>query len=494
MSKQAPRQGLDSFIERSERPMLWLAVVAVVIYLIDLTGGWASLGAEPSYNVLTVVIDLIFLCDLLLKATVRRGPYLRSAWFLVDLFSTAPILTHTRLLPSTIQGLRFVRTFRQLRVLRTLRALNVLRSFKAFDFDAGAISELELDARRRLEQVLAAVVVAFVVFFLGVSALAHTTDEDEFWLVLGSVVGMTLMLLVVRFQIPAVAAAQVRGLLNIALPHQVARHFLSNPESYDRTVQGPATIIFCDIVGFTSAVESLGSDTETLKKHLEQALDCLVEAHIAQDLIVDKFIGDAVMSFRGGEHVTGTAEEHAWRVVRGALDGARALRLQNNPIFSGVKIGGASATNALIGTFGTSRRLSYTILGDRVNLAARLEGANSKIGTRNLFCARTHQLTAGRADILWRRVGSVSVSGKDEHVEVFEAFDTDDDTSWVSDYEAAVALFEVADFEGARTVFRQVNALREGGDSPSTCYIDLCDELIRDGAPADWQPVLVTRK
>ncbi len=483
----------DDWIERFERPMLVLAVIAVAVYMAELQGVWKTLGVTEAYNIASMLIDTVFALDLLVKLRMRGGRYVGTPWFLVDLLSTLPILTHTQLLPPAMQGLRFVRTFRLFRVLRTLRALRVLRSMTVFDLVQGPASEVELETQRNLERALSAVVLGFAAFFLGIAWFADTTDEQEFWLVLGTVVGMSLMLVIVRFQLPAIAASQVRGLLNIALPHQVAREFLNNPDNYNRTEAAPATVIFCDITGFTTAVEELGADTDRLKKHLEEALEALVEAHIHQDLIVDKFIGDAVMSFRGGPHVDGTEQEHAYRVVRAALDGCRALAAQNNPLFTGVKIGGASSKAALIGTFGTSRRLSYTILGDRVNLAARLEGACNKLGVRTLFCARTRALCGETPDVAWRRVGRVRVSGKDERVEVFEAFDTSEHVDWIPEYETAVALYEVADFDDARKGFERVVAAREDGDGPSKRYIGLCDQF-KDGTPEGWEPVLVTRK
>lgn len=492
MESEPPKEGMEALIERSEQPMLWLAATAVIIYLMELKGFWVSFDIEQSYLYVALAIDLMFLIDLVVKVALFRGSYVKSPWFLIDLFSTLPILAHLTMVP--LRGLRFVRTFRLFRVLRALRALRVLRTLRVLDTSLGGpSSELEQREQRRLDVALSVIVLGYVAFFVVVTAGGHTSDSDEFWLVLGSVVGMCVMLIVVRFLLPTIAARQVRGLLNVALPHQVAAHFIEDPDSYDRTVSGPATIVFCDIVGFTTAVEMLGTDTDGLKMHLEAAMDAIVEAHIEQDMIVDKFIGDAVMSFRGGEHVTGTSEDHAFRVVKGSLAGARALRNQKNPMFTAVKTGGASATDALIGTFGTQRRLAYTILGDRVNLAARLEGACSKVGATNLFCARTKQLTEG-TDISWRRIGWLSVSGKLEHIEVFEAYDGDDDVSWISSFEAAVALYEVADFDEALLGFQRVNEARAGGDGPSQTYIASCHILMDEGLPDNWSPALVTRK
>jgi adenylate cyclase len=230
---------------------------------------------------------------------------------------------------------------------------------------------------------------------------------------------------------------------------------------------------------------------EELKTHLEQALDAVVEAHIAQGLLIDKFIGDAVMSFRGGNLVEGTPEDHAYRVVRGALDGAKALADLGDPWFSAIKVGGASASDILIGTFGTSKRLSYTVLGDRVNLAARLEASCNGLGVTNLFCDQTRALVGDASDIVWRRIGSVRVQGKTESVVAFEAFDHEAAPAWLPAFHEALDQWEQGDVALAARGFEAVHEAH--GDALSALYALACDALA-DGLPEGWEPVLVTRK
>ena len=325
-----------------------------------------------------------------------------------------------------------------------------------------------------------------------VGRLIQRPDDFEFHLVLGSLLGMLLILVVARFQIPALWSKQVRALLNVALPRQVADHFMEFPDDYDRNERAPATVVFCDIKGFTKSVETL--DLGELKKHLEQALDVIVDVHLHHDLIVDKFIGDAVMSFRGGSLVDGGPADHARRVVLGAIGGARAIRELCDPHFTAVKVGGASAKSALIGTFGASKRLSYTILGDRVNLAARLEGSCNALGVSNLFCARTRQLTEGCDEVVWRDVGPVRVSGRNEVERAYEAFHPDEDDGWIERFASALALYESRQFSEAHLLFTSVSVHRDGGDPLSRLYAARCAEFSRHGVAEGWVPVLETTK
>lgn len=476
-------QGAEGWLDRSERPMLALAGVAVAGYLFDLGGGFAALGASGLWHAVGLGIDLLFLADLVAKAAILRGRYLTSPWFLVDLVCTAPVLAGLDVLPESLYGLRFVRAFRVLRVLRTLRGL---RSLRMLQFAAQSAETVE---QRTFDLVLAVSVVTYTACFLALVAWSRVHpasaggDTAELYLVVGSLLGMVLTMVVARFQIPALWSRQMRALLNVALPRQVAEHLLRNPQAYDQTVRAPATVMFCDIKGFTATVEALSLDQ--VKHHLERALDAVVDAHVAQDLIIDKYIGDSVMSFRGGNLVEGTPEEHAARVVRGALSGARALRALGDPHFREVKVGGASAQDALIGTFGTSKRLSYTILGDRVNLAARLEGSCNALGVQNLFCDRTRHLVGDPPDVTWRRVGRVRVQGRDEPETVWEAFT--EPPPWLGAFHAALESHDLRDFAAAAAAF-------DGIDDPlARSYAASCRAWAA-ACPPDWSPVLVTRK
>ena len=91
------------------------------------------------------------------------------------------------------------------------------------------------------------------------------------------------------------ARARFRRLLllvQVALPQQIVDRLLSDPGVYRRTSRQPASVIFCDIVGFTQTVEKLDGDLDALKAHLERSLNAVTDEHLRYDLIIDKFIGE----------------------------------------------------------------------------------------------------------------------------------------------------------------------------------------------------------
>jgi class 3 adenylate cyclase len=441
-----------------------------------------------------LAIDAVFVVDLLGKLLARGRSYLLTPWFLIDLFCALPVLSTLSAAPAGLQGLRPVRMFRMLRALRMLRVLRSLRVLQ------GDPASADTEEQRRYHRVLGLGVSLYALAFVGLvtwleGSAADPTHarEQELLLVVGSLLGMALILVVSRYQVHALGSRQLRALLNVALPAQVAEHFLQHPEAYDRSVRMPATVMFCDIKGFTSTVERI--DLDQLKVHLEAALDAVVEAHMAHDLIIDKFIGDAVMSFRGGDLVQGDAADHARRVVLGALHGRKALADLDDPYFREVKVGGASAPDALIGTFGASKRLSYTVLGDRVNLAARLEGSCNALGVRSLFCDQTRGLVGADAGVVWRRVGQVRVQGRDEVCVAWEAFLPEEvaaDAPWLLRYHEALDAWAEGQLDAAREGFEAVRALRPV-DGLTQRYLAACDRWSASD-PAAFDPVLATTK
>ncbi len=498
-----PRPGRAArLLDRAEGPMLALALVSVALYLGDLRGFWVAVGAGGLYGPAMLAIDLVFLADLLAKAVLLGRPYLKSAWFFIDLASTVPVLGAFGAAPEGVFGLRVLRELRFIRAMRALRMLRAVRALRALSF----LRFTEEDTResRAFGRALYASVTVYAAAFLLCMRWVHarwpagTADAQaaEFVVVLASALGMGLVLVVCRFQIPDLSMRHVRGLLNLALPRQVAEHFLSHPEAYDRVQCAPATVAFTDIRDFTSTVEGLGSDLYGVKEQLERLLDVVVGVHQKYDLIVDKFIGDCVMSFRGGELVPGEPAEHARRVVRAGLESQRAAALLQDCPFSALKVGGASSADCLIGTFGTSYRLAYTVMGDVVNLAARLEPACKTTGAANLFCENTRHLAGDGAGLLWREVGVLRVPGKAKTAKVFEAFEEDSaaDWAWLRGYRQGLEEYSCKNFGKAILHFSEADRLRPGGDGVSRMYCGLCGRLLENPPPEDWAPVIETRK
>jgi adenylate cyclase len=473
------QSAMEKVIEAADKPLLILALIAVGLYLLELRGIVRQAGPA---KVVSLAIDLVFIVDVLLKILFVRGRYLRSAWLVTDILSCMPGVLLLANLP-WLQAIQFTRLFRVLRVLRGLRVLRSLQFMPSF---AHLASERDEEGKRFCLGMNVGVAL-YAAAFMGVLEWLHSEfavqpsllGNAEFFLVFGALLATALFVFLIHNQVRETSWNQLKTLLNIALPRQVAEHFLHHPEAYDERHRSQATTLFVDFVGFSATAEKLRNDVQLLAQHLQRVMNVVVERLVAHDLIIDKFIGDAVMAFRGGPLVSGDAADHARRVVRAALEAAGALKDLGDPYFSRVKIGGAS-DECLIGAFGTSDRLSYTALGDGVNLAARLEPASAQCGTHAMFCDATRRLCGEMPGIAWRRWGSIRVKGKADPQVVWEAIDASrtEDTLFVQMYEHAREVFERDGPAASRSLFEASNAARPGGDPPSEIHIAWCNKLL----------------
>ena len=546
---------LQRSVEAMERPLLILAVVAVGLDLFELSGlDTGRLG--PAFRGVTLLVDLAFVLDLVLKLVAFGRSYTETPWFLIDLLSCLPVLDGIAGGVILLAPARVFRGFRILRVLRGLRVLRALRSVPLFErvYHEAQGRHREARSRRlvnlgmlgltgltlvsvvlvrrhmertyvvRVDAILAGGVTRSGLYDLGgglerpaapyvmvreadvdgrrrtvyfdFHPIDHRIDQFEFFLTVGMVFAMAMFLYIMTFHERDVTQAQLRGLLSMALPSQVAETFVSTPDAYNQRSRGPATVLFMDFVGFSRICEELADDPDKLSSHLEAAMGQLVGELARHDMILDKFIGDAVMSFRGGPLVPDEPAEHARRAVLAALGSVSALASLDDPYFRSIKIGGASSANCIVGAFGTCARLSYTILGDGVNLAARLEPASAQCGTQNLFDETTYHFCQNEPGLVWRRWGKIRVAGRKGPVQVYEVFDGRDlaNAAFIATFHLGLEAFERRDVESALDLFRLSDSQRAGGDPPSRVYARRCEPLARVDGPVAWEPVFETHK
>jgi adenylate cyclase len=198
---------------------------------------------------------------------------------------------------------------------------------------------------------------------------------------------------------------------------QVVDEILKDPEKLAlKEERRDVTVLFCDMRGFTPMAERL--TPEEVVAVLNDFYTLMVDTTAKNDGIVDKFLGDGVMAIFGAPIVH---EDHALRAVKTAIamqaGVAELSRRRAQEGRDGIAVGiGVSAGEAVAGTVGTEDRMEYTVIGDSVNLAARLE-SNAKPG-QILISQRTYQMVAGL--VTARTLGAIRVKGKEEQVEVYE--------------------------------------------------------------------------
>ena len=212
------------------------------------------------------------------------------------------------------------------------------------------------------------------------------------------------------------------------------------------------TILFTDIEGFTSISEKM--PPMELALHLEEYFNCMLEKLKMENATVDKFIGDSIMAFWGAP-VDNT--KHAMSAVRATWNSLQKLNVLNKkwktsgkPEF--ITRFGIASGEAVVGNVGASSRLNYTVLGDKVNLASRMEGLNKFYGTRILVTSSVVSQTDDH--FMFRHVDYGAVKGKLQVEEIFELLGPidqvpEDIRHYKELYEEAFRLYLKRDFSGA---------------------------------------------
>ncbi len=204
------------------------------------------------------------------------------------------------------------------------------------------------------------------------------------------------------------------------------------------------SFIFTDVAGFTTMSERM--DAAALAELLNRYLDGVCQVIFRHGGTVDKFIGDAVFAIFNAPR---EQENHAQLAVACALDidtyaeGFIAAERANGGDFGMTRIGVHSG-EANVGNFGSADRFEYTALGDAVNTAARLEGANKYFGTRVCVSGAAAQHCTGEPD--FRTIGDVVLKGKTEPLELFEPMTPERAASaHIKRYHEAYALLKAND-------------------------------------------------
>ena len=247
-------------------------------------------------------------------------------------------------------------------------------------------------------------------------------------------------------------------------------------------------IIFADIVNFTHYSESLAPNDLVLQ--LNEYLGCFSSVIIRNQGTVDKYIGDAVMAYWNAPR---DCDDYAFKACKTAIQGLQKLSfLQekwvrlNKPIFK-ARVG-INTGNVVLGNIGTEEHLSYTVIGDNVNLASRLEGLNKVYDTTIMISDVT--LKACRDRLVTRPIDLVGVKGKDKKIMVHELLGLTNETSskivnFCSDFKIAFAAYVKKDWSLGLSLFQKFVS-ENPDDKLSQIYVDRCREYQQNPPDASW--------
>ena len=258
--------------------------------------------------------------------------------------------------------------------------------------------------------------------------------------------------------------------------------------------QSVGTVLFSDVRSFTTITEELGAQgtVKLLNDYFTIMVDCITD----EGGMLDKFIGDAMMC------IFGTPVPHdddPDRAVRAAIRMMTDLKTFNEKRASEGKMAidhgmGINTDSIVSGNIGSPKRMDYTVIGDGVNLAARIESACKQYGAHILISEFTYK--AVKATYRTRPVDYVIVKGKTEPVGVYEVLDFHDDDSYPNLVEA-LGLFNdgyrswnIGKWDQAIKLFNSVLKINPN-DKAAKLYIDRCNHMKKNPPKGTWDGVWV---
>lgn len=276
------------------------------------------------------------------------------------------------------------------------------------------------------------------------------------------------------------------------VPDELVRELISlNKEAILEGERRPVTIYFSDIAGFTSISEKLTPEAlvEQLSQYLGSASKIITDHHGT----LDKYIGDAIMAFWGAPT---PIQDHALQACLSAIEHKRTLRLANQELERMGKLPfndriGIHTGEVIVGNMGSENRLNYTVIGDNVNLASRLESINKYYGTEIIISEPTYEIVKEFVEV--RILDLVAVKGKSNAIGIYELICEKEEASlevqrFNSRFNEAIALYRQREFQDALKIFQEILRIKSS-DLPSKIYIERCEAYMRNPPPDAWDGV-----
>ena len=300
----------------------------------------------------------------------------------------------------------------------------------------------------------------------------------------GLITGLTVILQDIERQ------KKVQATISRYMAKEFADQALKDESAHSRTVS--ATILFSDIRRFTTIAEALTPQgtVDMLNEYFGEMAE-IVQQHSG---VVDKFIGDAIMAVFGAVVTSSVDADNA---VAAACEMIRRLRHLNDrrksrgvhPLEIGV---GIASGEMVAGPVGSPNRVDYTVIGDSVNLASRLEGANKHYSTAVLLAAPTVERL--KTPVRLRRIDLIRVKGKETPTDIFELLDHHAPEAaakfdeLLKPFEEGIAFYRARQWSRALDRFAAVIKILPN-DGPSWVYTDRCLYYREHAPPAHWDGV-----
>ncbi len=302
--------------------------------------------------------------------------------------------------------------------------------------------------------------------------------------------------LVYRVVFEQTAQQELQDMMERYLSPAVSRWVLSDPHRVSLGGESRTmTVLFCDLRGFTTLSHTV--EPQIVVSLLNEFMTAMTDIVFTHYGVLDKYIGDALMAFWNAPM---DQPDHARRACETALDIIERLhelhadwKQRGVPL---IDLGiGINTGPMVVGNMGSRKRLAYTVVGDTVNVASRLEGLSKEYGIRAVVGESVRVATGTLFE--YRFLDIVAVKGRSEPLEIYELVGRTAQlnhakVALLQTYQRGMDRYHERHWAKAAELFREAQA-QAPGDGPSALYLSRSDELLKNPPPADWDFVYVAK-
>lgn len=257
------------------------------------------------------------------------------------------------------------------------------------------------------------------------------------------------------------------------------------------------TFLFSDIRGFTSISEKYKDDPEALTDLINNLLTVLSNEILTTQGTIDKYMGDCIMAFW---NAPSEDEEHREKSIEAAFAMSKALnvlneereKLKEEKLSIGI---GINTGDCIVGNMGSDKRFDYTVLGDSVNLASRLEGQSANYGMQIILGEETTK-GVSQEKYTFFELDLIAVKGKSEPVSIYTVFDNKEilkDSNFLEDHNEFLKNYRSQNWEQARDHINKYRFSRPEFTLYYSLFFERIDELSKEILPEDWSGVFVAK-
>lgn len=252
------------------------------------------------------------------------------------------------------------------------------------------------------------------------------------------------------------------------------------------------TILFSDITNFTTLSESI--EPEILVDFMNDYFDTMTETIFKYNGTLDKFEGDAIMAFWNAP-ISDPA--HTTNAILSALEIRSSTKRISDKWFDKLKFEiitriGINTGEAIVGNMGSNKKFDFTVMGDNVNIAARLEAINKFYGTDIIVSEKT--IMKNQNQFIFRELDNLLVKGKSKPIKIFELICSANELTNIDwqqikiEFEKGIKLYLQKEFLSAHQAFSNVLRLKPN-DKPSLLYLSRCEEYIKNPPDHNWSGI-----